>query len=390
MESLRAAIDELASIAPDVLAEPGTLLDMQRELSRLEAVVCRAAASFEARGEWRADRARSATAWLAWKLRMPKAAARRQLVAGRAMDDAPLVGDAWLRGDITASHVLRLAGVRSDRTADAFARDETMLLDHATSLSYGEFVRTTDYWKSFADPDGAEDAAAKVLCDRYAFFSQTFDGVFKGDQQLDAIGGAIVSNELKRLEHNLFEADWKEAKARLGRTPAMHELGRTAMQRRADALVEMAIRSATAPPDGRRPEPLFTVFCGYETFAGPLLELAGGTVVTPGQLAPYLDRAWVERVVFDGPSRVIDVGVRRRLFSGATRRAVEVRDRECFDRTCDERDHLQIDHVVPYRDGGLTVEGNGRAACGFHNRSRNHLSSGVGVGGHAVRDGPDP
>ncbi|MGH9247589.1 MAG: hypothetical protein ACRD29_25425, partial [Acidimicrobiales bacterium] len=38
----------------------------------------------------------------------------------------------------------------------------------------------------------------------------------------------------------------------------------------------------------------------------------------------------LERVVFDGPSRVIDVGPHRRLFDGATRRSVAVRDRECF------------------------------------------------------------
>ncbi|MGH9247583.1 MAG: hypothetical protein ACRD29_25395, partial [Acidimicrobiales bacterium] len=38
----------------------------------------------------------------------------------------------------------------------------------------------------------------------------------------------------------------------------------------------------------------------------------------------------LERVVFDGPSRVIDVGPHRRLFDVATRRSVEVRDRECF------------------------------------------------------------
>jgi hypothetical protein len=44
----------------------------------------------------------------------------------------------------------------------------------------------------------------------------------------------------------------------------------------------------------------------------------------------------VERIVFDGPSRVTDVGVRRRLFEGATRRVIEVRDRECFHPLCDE------------------------------------------------------
>jgi hypothetical protein len=125
------------------------------------------------------------------------------------------------------------------------------------------------------------------------------------------------------------------------------------------------------PASARLPEPLFTVLVGYETFAGRICELAGGTVISPGSLVQWLDEAWVERVVFDGPDRVKNVGVRRRLFSGATRRSVEVRDRECFDEFCEvPAERCEIDHVTPWADGGLTVDDNGRPACGYHNRRR--------------------
>lgn len=43
-------------------------------------------------------------------------------------------------------------------------------------------------------------------------------------------------------------------------------------------------------------------------FADATCQLGGGTVVTPGSLRPWLDEAWVERLDFDGPSRVVDVG----------------------------------------------------------------------------------
>jgi hypothetical protein len=120
---------------------------------------------------------------------------------------------------------------------------------------------------------------------------------------------------------------------------------------------------------------LFSVVVGYETFAGRICELANGAVVTPGSLVPWLDGAWAERVVFDGPGRVMNVGVRRRIFTGATRRAVEVRDRECFHEYCDDAGHgCQVDHVEPWSAGGLTVDDNGRLACGFHNRLRNGRS----------------
>jgi hypothetical protein len=133
----------------------------------------------------------------------------------------------------------------------------------------------------------------------------------------------------------------------------------------------MARRAGSASADGRRPEPLFTVLVGYESFAGRICQLANGSVVSPGSLVPWLDSAWVERVVFESPSRVIDVGVARRLFSGATRRAVQVRDRECFHDLCDEpADDCEIDHVEPWSAGGQTVAANGRVACGHHNRRR--------------------
>ena len=125
------------------------------------------------------------------------------------------------------------------------------------------------------------------------------------------------------------------------------------------------------PAGSRLPEPLFSVFVDYKTLYGMISELADGTFVTPGSLLRYLDKAWIERVVFGGPSRVIDVGVRRRLFTGATRRAVQLRDRECFHEFCDNpADSCQVDHIEPYAAGGPTTQDNGRAACAFHNRNR--------------------
>jgi len=190
------------------------------------------------------------------------------------------------------------------------------------------------------------------------------DGLF------DPVSGTIVANELTRIEDELLEADWAEAKARVSEGVTSAELRRTPAHRRADALVEMATRSAAAAPGARHPAPLFSVLVGYEASVH-VCELANGTVVTPGSLVRHLDRAEVERIVFDGPSRVLDVGVRRRLFDGATRRAVEIVGRQCFHDYCDiPAGDCDIDHVEPYAAGGLTIQENGRPACRFHNRSR--------------------
>ena len=94
----------------------------------------------------------------------------------------------------------------------------------------------------------------------------------------------------------------------------------------------------------------------------------GSTVVTPGTAAQHLAEADIERIVFDGPSRVIDVGATRRFFRGALRRAIEVRDRTCFHPFCDEvPERPEVDHIHEASKGGETTQVNGRYGCRFHN-----------------------
>jgi hypothetical protein len=301
---------------------------------------------------------------------MPRPTAKRRQRLARALRSMPAAETAWVDGEICSHHVAELAKA-ADRAPETFERDQKVLLDDAKTLRYSSFYRLVEYWLAHADPDGVEDAADRVRDRRRFAMSRSFENAYFADGYFDPIAGSIVFEELCRLEQELLAKDWAEARERLGAEACWTDLRRTAAQRRADALVEMAVRSRIAPADGRRPEPLFTVLVDYETFAGRICELANRAVVSPGSLVPWLDRAWVERVVFEGPSRVIDVGVHRRLFEGATRRAVEVRDQECFHPSCEEpAQDCQIDHVEPYAWGGPTTQANGRPACGPHNRAR--------------------
>ena len=110
---------------------------------------------------------------------------------------------------------------------------------------------------------------------------------------------------------------------------------------------------------------------GFETLHGRICELADGTVVAPGSLLAWLDGAYLERAVFASGDRV-EISAATRLFTGATRRAIEVRDRECTHPTCDvPASSCQADHIQPFAAGGATTQENGRLLCGFHNRLRN-------------------
>ena len=94
---------------------------------------------------------------------------------------------------------------------------------------------------------------------------------------LDPLGGEIVKTELDRICEQLRIQDKRDG------------VTRTATQRRADALVEMAMRSATAPADGLRPRPLLTITIGIDPF-NHLCQTAAGTVIAPGLLAPVSRR----------------------------------------------------------------------------------------------------
>src|SRR5262249_34917212 len=156
--------------------------------------------------------------------------------------------------------------------------------------------------------------------------------------------------------------DVADAKGRVGDDFAAEDLRRTGTQRRADAMVDMAKRSALVSDTAPLGRPLITIVCGDDAFAD-LCELAADrTPVTVDQVVPHLTEADIERVVFGADRRVIEVGERERFFTGALRRAIEVRDRQCTHESgCDvTAEHAQIDHIIPYAEGGLTTQTNGR------------------------------
>jgi hypothetical protein len=372
LEALTESIDALQTVGPSAFADGESIVTLERLLARMESFVTTAVAEFDLWGEYAADGARTTATWLSTRCRLSGAEARRQVRRGRRLSHLPRCAAAWARGELTSAQVDVMIGLSRPVTEEALSRDEEHLVGEACTLRHDQFVRVAAYWEQLADPDGVEADALAQVDRRDVYLAQSLNQMWLGGMTLDPASGAAVAQELNRLEHFLFEADWARAKEALGREPRLDDLARTSAQRRSDALVEMAARSKTAPADGRRPAPLFTVLVGYETLHGRILELAGGGVLTPGSLLPWLDEAYLERAVFQPGGRV-EVGATARLFTGATRRAIELRDRGCTHPYCDQRvEDCEVDHIVPYADGGPTTQENGRLLCGFHNRLRSH------------------
>jgi hypothetical protein len=374
VEELTELLDRFEREDPFSYSDAASVEALERDLGRLHCVTSKAVAGFDAAGEWALDGAHSTAAWLSTRCHLPLSEARSQLRRGKTLPRMPLVEEAFSAGEIGVAQVdvlVRAVQSMARVNDELFPRDEAVLVSAATELKFAAFSATVAYWTQLADPDGAEACEMEKRARRDVYVSQSLGGMWLGKMTFAPIEGAIYSGELMRLEAVLFEADWAEAKVRLGRDPHLDELARTPGQRRADAAVEMAVRSGAMPEGSRRPEPLFSVLVDYPTMTGRICQLANGAIVSPGSLVPYLDQAWFERIVF-APGKRVECSVTSRFFTGATRRAIEVRDQECTHPYCEtSAEECQIDHIVPYAKGGPTNQENAQAQCGFHNRRRN-------------------
>jgi hypothetical protein len=341
--------------------------------SRLGAVRARLAAAVDDRRVWADDGSRSCAAFIARRRNCSRSSAATAIRLGHALDRMPEVATDAAAGLLGADQLRELAACQRF-APEAFAEAEATLVDHARSLGYQDFVRVAAAWRAAADAVAAERDADRVHQRRHLIWHRRPDGTLQIQSgELDPIGAEAFLSELERLEQQLFDADWADATERCNGDVRNSHLPRTPAQRRADALVEMAHRSRTAPADGIRPEPLVTVYVDYETVTGRLCELASGAPITPGRLLPLFTRADIERIVFGPRKRVLELGVRTRFFTGGLRRAIELRDRHCQWPGCNvPASRCQIDHDQPYAAGGLTTQDNGTVRCGPHNRRRVH------------------
>jgi hypothetical protein len=377
--ALEQALDELAAIDVSTLTV-GEIEDMHVRLdvlgARLAGVHARIAAAFDASKIWAADGHRGAGAWLAHRRKRAKGRCRAEMWLARRLLHMPGTDEALTAGTLSVEHARELAACH-DFSPEHFADDESFLVGAASAqTSFENFLRVLARWRDAVDHHRDDKRARRQLEGRRLILHRRPDGtVVILDGELDPIGGEAFLNALERIEQELFEQDWAEAKERVGDDVSLTDLRRTKAQRNADALAEMAHRAMTAPADGQRPDPLVSVYVDYETAAERLCELGSGVPLTPNQVAPLVPLSVFERIVFGPGNRVIELGLRQRFYTGGLRRAIELRDRHCQWPGCTvPAPRCQVDHRREYAKGGCTTQWNGRLLCEYHNRVRNRLA----------------
>ena len=309
---------------------------------------------------------------------------------GRSLRHLPECARAWAGGDITAAQVDVIAGLRSDATAEALARDEKMLVAQASTMRYSSSLGRRPTGSNSPTPMASKTTTKSVASGRDVYLESSFGGMWLGKITLDPISGSIVGPSSNASNEPCSRRNGR----RHARTRTRAHLPRSAPDPR-PASSRRSRRDGDAESDGSE-----------ATGGGPrrcsaswstTRHCAVGYVSWPE--APSSPRArsfpgWTRRTSSGWSSprtRRVEVSATARLFSGATRRAIELRDRECTHPYCDvPASSCQVDHIVPFTDGGPTIEENGRLLCGFHNRLRTAdrlptIRSGVSIRAPMVR-----
>ncbi len=353
IESFQTALEALDGIETDLERDDLAglsvgLVEVADRLDAMHSLVVRAA---EVAGVHEIAGAASITAYGAHKANTAKTRASALACTGRFLAEHDVTADAARSGEISAKHVstLRSTG-RSEPAVESLTDPDTQwtLLGYAAKHRFEDFRRVVRHWESVVDPDGTEERAAGAH-ERRGFDLQSIfdDAGYVGHVELGNLDGVLLKEAVDRLADEMFHADLAEAREWLGREPNLAEL-RTPRQRRADALVELVRRGAAVSPSVSGPVPLVELLIDSDTFGACVDWLAGdddaydgcdpetrvcetldGRTVTPTEVAQSAFVGHIRRVVLDADSVVVDMGHKKRLFTGAAREAALIAGRWC-------------------------------------------------------------
>jgi Domain of unknown function (DUF222) len=388
---------ELSALTP--AEQLDRLRTVEGELRRLEAELAVVVAVLDRGRVHRADGHASLRGLLRAELRWSDTDVTHRLRTARLVEDLPTTIDAVAAGTIGVGQVRVLARGRANpRCGDQLVDHETVLLALAGTLSFEEFTLCVRRWEQLADTDGAHRDADASHHRRHVSFVE-HDGV----GYLHGQGGAVDTAEMidiwRRYRDTEFHADWDLIRHHHGDDASAALLPRTDAQRRWDALVRIFRDAAATPVEAQTPEATLNVVMDAVTFETTLArmrliphhhtpiptlddlpvdqwrcETTTGTLIDPcAAVAAVVIHGHVRRVVFDTAGQVIDLGRRRRLFTGAARTAVQLQATHCRWPGCSvPTTRCQIDHSIDWQHAGTTSPDNGALLCARHNRHKNH------------------
>ena len=338
----------------------------------------------------------------AWRGRTSKegrTAAGQEIRRAETLDQLPALATAAEAGAVTLEHVDVVA--RATRTAPARVREvlatpqgQADVLAMARRNDAGSFKDAFARWAATQDPAAHERNHQAQRAARFLHLAETPDGT-RLTGLLDRMAGHRLRLALEAASPRPAADDDRSSEQR--RADALLGLADHALARPADDRSGAAVRPHVSfvmtedtwaglrrtwrsqyADDGTRPDDL-----GAAWDTGPAGEAPPGVPAIPrltpvvtedgvpvplSEVARTLCDCTLTRVVVDADSEPVDLGRTERLYTGAQRRAVVVRDGGCAWPTCGAPARWGEVHHIRWwdRDTGPTSVANGVLLCSFH------------------------
>jgi hypothetical protein len=388
-------VEELQQLDNDGVTE--RLRNLELERRQIEAETSALISLAHARRVPRDDGHHGVAGWLRANLNWSGAQVATAKKVARLLDEHEVVGDALLAGHVGTAQVAELArAARNPRCGSEIDDVLDILLEHGEQMPFDDFRRVVRRWESLADEDGA-------ALDDEANQNHRTASLHERDGAIDLTargGSAMTTAEMLGVFEQFVEAEFrKDVAARTelhGADAPASLLPRTDAQRRFDALHEIFRLAVSAPPGSRAPEPIVNILVDQHTHEVLLArhrlvpfpddisehdlsrmrcETDAGMPVPPEAVFQATMQGYVRRIVVDDDGVVLNMGRKRRLFTGGARTAVKLMECHCGHLGCTvSSHHADIDHIDEWdRDGGFTDVENGRPRCNGHNREKTRL-----------------
>jgi Domain of unknown function (DUF222) len=332
-------------------------IELREFVARTEGFSAEVVRRFEKSGAWAQDGALSIVDWLKSNGKLSGGAAMERVAMARQLEKLPETAQAFQRGDLGYQHVAILTRTAEKVGTGALKKEEASLLQAAQTMDPGRFASVARAFEFRVDQAAALTEVNRAWSRRYLHLSEPKDGLVHLEGLLDAEGGAVVKTALDALMPAPKQDD-----------------DRTAGQRRADALVDLARRplagSKLGSTGGQRPHLVITA--SVETLAGipgaPPAQLDGvGPIASETAQRHACDAtvSWLLGKV----EKDQETSHEHRQIPPSVRRALVARDRDCVFNGCHRpANWCDGHHVVWWTRGGETRLENLALVCGRHHR----------------------
>ena len=312
---------------------------------------------------WKGQGAKSISEWLATETDCARYEAQSVVVLAGQLQHLPVTQAALRSGTLSGTQAVEVA-----RGAIVAPNTETQLLNLAKHATVRD-LRDASSRVVAAATDEAE-RHRQVHKSRYFKSWTDLDGSFNVKGRMTVANGARVMAALKPLQEEIF----KQA-----RKSGAHERPEAYA---ADALMALCEKATNKQPSETgtksiRPNAVINIRVDIDalkrghTEHGEICEIAGVGPIPVATATEYLGEAFLKLLVMDGTD-IRTIAHMGRAIPAKLRSAVEERDRVCQVPTCDMTMGLEIDHIVPFAEGGAASLENLVRLCKRHHLLKTH------------------